>query len=196
MQKQVESWGLASCNWTFPQHCISTGVLLSHGGPRAGHGDGYREARRCCPKETSQQSFPSTAMPRKTSVLGSTGDQGSASHLTQSPAIIAIKCSANRERNSDSLGAANDSAQLPRRQYPHTRAHTHTLWKISLPFPLGAISLPFPFYALVSPEQMPGAHPTLNLGLPLHQHPPNLRELFQMYMKGLKVVILSWQAWH
>lgn len=144
MQKQVESWGLASCNWTFPQHCISTGVLLSHGGPRAGHGDGYREARRCCPKETSQQSFPSTAMPRKTSVLGSTGDQGSASHLTQSPAIIAIKCSANRERNSDSLGAANDSAQLPRRQYPHTRTHTH-FGKYLCPFLLVPFLSLFPF---------------------------------------------------
>lgn len=43
---------------------------------------------------------------------------------------------------------------------------------------------------------MPGKYPTLILGLPLHQHPPNLRELVQMYMKGLKVVILSWQAWH
>lgn len=49
---------------------------------------------------------------------------------------------------------------------------------------------------LVPPEQMPGEQPALTLGLPLHQHLPNLRELFQMYETGLKVVILSWQAWH
>ena len=43
---------------------------------------------------------------------------------------------------------------------------------------------------------MPGERSVLILGLPLHQHPPNLRELFQTYKKGLKVVILSRGAWH
>lgn len=80
-----------------------------------------------------------------------------------------------------------------------TDRQTHTLeglWKTFLPLPLGVVSVSFPFYTLVSPEQMPGEHPALILGLLLHHYPPNLRELFQMYIKGLKVVILSWQPWH